>query len=334
MDSPSPSAFSVPVDQVNSLKTNEVKVLDSAVSPTLLKSKLELVIKSNERERRHLSEYRLHSWPETEDKLNQGVREHRCNSDVSWQRRGDKTIITSSSDTSSDDNALCHHHVIIPRIAIINASNFQSNESSVHLQQQDERLQTNFLQSDATSGEGSSLELDEQEYIKEKLENNQDSGLDTLDVEERLSRGFSSNETTSTLPLDSEKEDFGKLRRFNENSEEKEKIRRFDGNDEGKIIFCGKREGERLNEEKEGDKRLGVIEDDDNDGRDVKEAENDQEMIFDDKSETTPPQICTSMLEDDGSDNMRVKAYRVTQRCRRDIVKRRSCCSKCCCIIS
>ncbi|XP_063993439.1 inositol polyphosphate-5-phosphatase A isoform X2 [Diachasmimorpha longicaudata] len=236
MDSPSPSTFAVPTDsEIQELDPSSsepskhhkeaVKRLDSAVSPALLKSRLELIVQINEnaererRKKKDLSECRLRSWPDTDDSNLLGMRQHRCNSDVSWQRHWHEEIVQRNlSDTSSDDNQNCR--IIIPRIAIINASNFQSNESSVH-SPQEERLDINYHRQsdskDGTSGDGSSLELDiddvQSDFHKRggKVSAAQDSGLDTLDVDDGFSRGgstgFSSNETTSTLPLDSEKDE-------------------------------------------------------------------------------------------------------------------------------
>lgn len=233
MDSPSPSAFTISELQEceqsspNAKKRRQGKIqFDMAVSPALLKSKLELIVKIEEKaklekQQKNIVETRLSSWP-VADKQYDNDKRKRCYSDISWMKRTwfyDKAT-KSSPKSASDSSPVAESvqcHLIIPRIAIINPSNFQSNESSVNIQ--DERLIASYrrlsLGKDATSGEGSSLELDisddRQDFEKDNdkvYSRTQDSGLDTLDVEDAFSRGgslgLSSNETTSTLPLDLE----------------------------------------------------------------------------------------------------------------------------------
>uniref|UniRef100_A0A0C9RE11 INPP5A_0 protein n=2 Tax=Fopius arisanus TaxID=64838 RepID=A0A0C9RE11_9HYME len=327
MDSPSPSAFAVPTDsdiqesdpitcELSKRRHEAIKRFDSAVSPALLKSRLELVVQCNEiaereRRRKNMSECRLRSWPETDDRQLQGIREHRCNSDVSWQRNLPRKLYRfrrSSSDTSSDDNPISR--VIIPRIAIINASNFQSNESSVHSPEEEHlaiKYQRHSDSKDGTSVDGSSLELDideEQpaELLKRggKISRAHDSGLDTLDVEDGLSRGgstgFSSNETTSTLPLDSEKDD-------SQNTDKKNEMESL----------------EIVNQQSPS-----LI-------------DNVQEIKIDViASSSGSSHIHKASIEESscGSNTMRLKAHRTTQRYRSDILEKKRKCCKCCCIIS
>ncbi|KAF3425723.1 hypothetical protein E2986_05806 [Frieseomelitta varia] len=176
MDSPSPNAIisassdvpDVDVDNMNSVSTSQfaqtsnlAKRLNRAVSPALLKSKLELIVQSKKQEamdanqdtsdiKRSPSDCCLHSWPNDDECKNEwAARTNRCNSDVSWQRShllteiwiqskgqhsfGDFINRLSMDSTPPNDVEGLPPDLIIPRISIINASNFESNESSVYL---------------------------------------------------------------------------------------------------------------------------------------------------------------------------------------------------------
>lgn len=142
--------------------------IDRAVSPALLKSRLELIVQNKKRNedaeleleasdmKRSPSECHLRSCSDAEDRQ-WCVRKNRCNSDVSWQRshvlteawiqgKGQQGYHSfsnfanrrSSSNSSPDMVDGLPPDLIIPRIAIINASNFESNESSVYFH--DDRL--------------------------------------------------------------------------------------------------------------------------------------------------------------------------------------------------
>ncbi|OAD56511.1 Type I inositol 1,4,5-trisphosphate 5-phosphatase [Eufriesea mexicana] len=178
MDSPSPNAIilasgdvpDVDIDNMNNVSTSQsaqasisARRLDRAVSPALLKSKLELIVRNKRQEsmdadqdnttdmKRSPSDCCLHTWPNTEEQQ-WNVRTDRCNSDVSWQRshllteewvqsKGQQgyhsfgDFINRSSLDSTPPNGVegLPADLIIPRISIINASNFESNESSVYL---------------------------------------------------------------------------------------------------------------------------------------------------------------------------------------------------------
>nr|XP_034179183.1 uncharacterized protein LOC117603799 isoform X2 [Osmia lignaria] len=177
MDSPSPNAImtasvdlpDVDIENINNSSTlqsvnpsNSMRRLDRAVSPALLKSKLELIVRNKKQEtdtidqeatdiKRSPSDRCLHSWPNTEEQWT--VRTNRCNSDVSWQRshllteawvqgKGQQGyhsfgefVNRASLGGSSSPNGVegLSSDLIIPRISIINASNLESNESSVYL---------------------------------------------------------------------------------------------------------------------------------------------------------------------------------------------------------
>lgn len=133
MDSPSPSAIHPSMTQAQQLQLQP-----KAVSPSLLKSKLEL-----------LEQNRSSSNSEEDDQQLQDAwspRKSRSNSDVSWQRshlltrawlqgKGQQAYHSFSSTLNRDngDEPEQLSNVVIPRIAIINASNFESTASSVHL---------------------------------------------------------------------------------------------------------------------------------------------------------------------------------------------------------
>jgi len=138
--------------------------IDRAVSPALLKSRLELIVQNKKHEnvdledtsdiKRSPSECHLRSWSDADEWC---VRKNRCNSDVSWQRshvlteawvqnKGQQgyhsfnNFANRSSSNSSPPDIVdgLPPDLIIPRIAIINASNFESNASSVYFH--DDRL--------------------------------------------------------------------------------------------------------------------------------------------------------------------------------------------------
>lgn len=186
MDSPSPNALmaSGEVPDLDHIDSNNISVdnatsiprsiqtsntsrrhIDRAVSPALLKSKLELIVQNKNHEdadlevdvsdiKRSPSECHLRSWSDVDDQQ-WCVRKNRCNSDVSWQRshvlteawvqsKGQQgyhsfsNFANQSSNLSPPDIDGLPPDLIIPRIAIINASNFESNASSVYFH--DDRL--------------------------------------------------------------------------------------------------------------------------------------------------------------------------------------------------
>ncbi|XP_032680095.1 uncharacterized protein LOC116848293 isoform X2 [Odontomachus brunneus] len=185
MDSPSPNAL-LATGEIPDLDADQIfvgdnasaqrstltsigtsKRIDRAVSPALLKSRLELIVQNKKQEdvdleldvsdiKRSPSECHLRSLPDGEDRQ-WCVRKNRCNSDVSWQRshvlteawirgkgqQGYHSFSNFANRSSSNSSAPdmvdgLPPDLIIPRIAIINASNFESNESSVYFH--DDRL--------------------------------------------------------------------------------------------------------------------------------------------------------------------------------------------------
>ncbi|XP_024936249.1 uncharacterized protein LOC107263069 isoform X2 [Cephus cinctus] len=244
MDSPSPNAIivsgevpDVDLDNLDShgdarsilriaAASSNTKRIDRAVSPALLKSKLELIARSKNRNsvdyefesmdiKRSPSECHLHTWPDKEEQQ-RGLRKNRSNSDVSWQRShlltqawiqgggkqgyhsfthfGQRSSRSSPVEGNEGTEGL-PSDLIIPRIAIINASNFESNESSVHLHDDrhstysDNRLSTySDHRTKTISGDGSSLEKSDEICNKideesEKLSTNTDDKAESIEAD-------------------------------------------------------------------------------------------------------------------------------------------------------
>ncbi|XP_015179120.1 PREDICTED: uncharacterized protein LOC107067804 [Polistes dominula] len=172
MDSPSPNAIllsgeipDLDIDQMidasdsvltlqSAHSSNIPRRIDRAVSPALLKSKLELIARDKKREadmerrsvmKKNSSQGRLRSWPEIQEQYSEREK-RRYNSDILWQR---SSILTEAWIKGKGQQGYHHFYdsrnfstcnlnspggeLIIPRIAIINASNIESNESSVYL---------------------------------------------------------------------------------------------------------------------------------------------------------------------------------------------------------
>jgi len=182
--------------------------IDRAVSPALLKSRLELIVQNKKQNedaeldasdiKRSPSECHLHSWSDAEDRQ-WCVRKNRCNSDVSWQRshvlteawiqgkgqQGYHSFSNFANRSSSNLNPDIVHglppDLIIPRIAIINASNFESNESSVYFH--DDRL-SNYSENKLSAySDGRTKTLSGEAVSSEKS----DEICDKMDEEDRLS---------------------------------------------------------------------------------------------------------------------------------------------------
>ncbi|XP_011878822.1 PREDICTED: uncharacterized protein LOC105568062 isoform X2 [Vollenhovia emeryi] len=169
--------------------------IDRAVSPALLKSRLELIVQNKRHEdaqrevdvsdiKRSPSEYHLRSWPDADDQQ-WCVRKNRCNSDVSWQRshvlteawvqsKGQQgyhsfsNFANRSSSNSSPPDIVdgLPPDLIIPRIAIINASNFESNASSVYFH--DDRLSSYSENKLSTYSDGRTKTLSGEAVSSEK----------------------------------------------------------------------------------------------------------------------------------------------------------------------
>ena len=402
MDSPSPNAIittgyeDTTEEIITSDETPEppiqrsssaFKRIDAAVSPALLKSKLELIARNESSQpelvtekdaERRSEDCKLHSWPYTVENRDRGLRKKRCNSDVSWQRshlltqswiqdkarQGYRSFAysqhRSSSDSSpADPGEILQTDLVIPRISIINASNFHSNESSVHLQE-DRRLglysrDGSIRGNEGTSGEGSSLDTSEDIHELTKRTDKlrlssraQDSGLDVGD--ESFSRGgsfgVSSNETGSTPPLDTEELE---VTDWKGNSPLDIKTIAKDSND---IANATLQEDSnllsRINKGRDGtgdESSFSRVCRDDTNRSSTKL--NDIEILrADGREDTLLPKIVITRSDSEqsqdissvanvGKEKLKLKAFKVTERYRRDIVgKNGTRCDRCCCVIS
>lgn len=365
-------------------RSRQSKRIDAAVSPTLLKSKLELIArtKRNERSEDESSLERGEQEEEEERELsigNEEARKTRCNSDVSWQRshllteswirdeapQGYRSFVHSQRKSSSDSSQVdpadykikyeAIGDVVIPRIAIINASNFESNESSVHLQE-DRRLMTldrdyssSRVNETATSGEGSSLDTSDDAHNDElgrpgdenvgTSSRAQDSGLDVGD--DAFSRGGSfgrsSNEAGSGTPLEPDIEP-----RDWKNPLDPDKIRLpiepVISHEETRLLEVAKYTNDLVSLEKSPCRR--------DQGDDVRADEDAIEIEI--PSSDSKRQVFSTavnavainenplnrdkLLIDPTRESLRLKAYRVTRKYKRDIVgKSGTRCTRCCC---
>ncbi|XP_058798036.1 inositol polyphosphate-5-phosphatase A [Phymastichus coffea] len=141
MDSPSPNAHPAASFPPSLLRSpSAAKPADRAVSPQLLKSRLELIADG----RRAAAACNSTSNSDTEEDW--APRKSRSNSDVSWQRshllteawlegNGRQAYHSFSSELHAGGARRGPAHIVIPRIAIIHASNFESDASSVHLRE-------------------------------------------------------------------------------------------------------------------------------------------------------------------------------------------------------
>ncbi|XP_031842579.2 inositol polyphosphate-5-phosphatase A [Nomia melanderi] len=315
MDSPSPNAMIIASADVDAPShapphaCNPPRRVDRAVSPALLKSKLEL-IKRQEADvdqepadiKRSPSDCCLHSWPQHEDRQ-WTARTNRCNSDVSWQRshvltqawvqgrgeqgyhsfgdRFDRSSLNSTPEGLPTD-------LVIPRIAIINASNFESNESSVYLHEDkfssysDNKLTT--YSDGRTKSLSEAVSSDKSDELCEKLESN------------RLKEGLFLQNLGELIARD--------------------------------VIFDGiekLEEGQRKLEARTSlvleDKEVGA----ESTRNEIEECENAASK----RSESAQSQ-------DDNAGNARLKskACKVTERCKHNIVRKKGRCRRCCCIVS
>lgn len=163
MDSPSPNAIAsaapevpdAPAPQQQQQQPQHPREQQRAVSPALLKSRLELIAAEANKDSAEEEEEE-----ERDEEAETHGRKSRSSSDVSWQRshvltrawlqgRGQQAYHSFSSDLHRADDPLEQQqqqqqhqqegnqaNMLIPRIAIINASNFESNASSVHLNEE------------------------------------------------------------------------------------------------------------------------------------------------------------------------------------------------------
>lgn len=255
MDSPSPNAL-LPTGEIPDLDADQIFVgdnasalrstqtsistsrrIDRAVSPALLKSRLELIVQNKKQEDADLevdasdikkspSECHLRSLPDGEDRQ-WCVRKNRCNSDVSWQRshvlteawirnkgqQGYHSFSNFANRSSSNSSAPdmvdgLPPDLIIPRIAIINASNFESNESSVYFH--DDRLSNYSDNKLSAYSDGRTKTLSGEGASSEKSDDKMDEGSN------RLSSSTEQVAEKSMYPID--QDESNNERYFEENS--------------------------------------------------------------------------------------------------------------------
>ncbi|XP_078039774.1 uncharacterized protein LOC144471528 [Augochlora pura] len=376
MDSPSPNAMIIAATETPDVENERESALhtvhasnisrrvDRAVSPALLKSKLELIVRNKKQEagdtdqdsgfdiKRSPSDCCLRStcWPNNEDRQ-WTARTNRSNSDVSWQRshllthawiqgKGEQayhsfgdSFVDKGSLTSSPPDGVdgIPPDLIIPRISIINASNFESNESSVYLHDDkyvgypDNKLST-YSDDRTKSLSGEAISSDKSDELCEKL-----------------------NEESNRLRKRSEEDLFlqnlGELIASREVYSEKKEL--------------PDQEVEPSNEKRDGgytlleehapsikSDTLVLVEYSRKEEADVAkrneiEVCNDTEILgCESKHEIVvsniPAKSYRAQAQDDSAGNakLRSKAYKVTERCKHNIVGKKSRCRKCCCVVS
>ena len=237
MDSPSPNTLVLDLQQQHQQQQrtqSSGKHQDRAVSPALLKSKLELIAQGCRKNRTTASSSTTVSNSESDNDPNEsgkednptdwGPRKSRSNSDVSWQRshlltkawlqgKEHQAYHSFSNDLHREESMNLEikleddqiqpkeyeqSEIVIPKIAIINPSNFVSNASSVHHLHSDEnsRKRCNSLKSDQY--------LDAYTNQRTRSLSEADSGSATVEEELCLHEGMDNkvfvNITVSELP--------------------------------------------------------------------------------------------------------------------------------------
>lgn len=438
MDSPSPNAIlvsgevpDIDVDHINdasdrvstfqsSTLSNVPRCVDRAVSPALLKSKLELIARNKKREadmeqqsfirKKSSSQCRLRSWPETQ-RRDINIETKRCNSDILWQR----SHILTQAWIEGEGQQGYHHFddfinlptynlnpsdsdLIIPRIAIINASNIESNESSVYLH--DNKCnncfenKSNMYYDDQTSltcEEVSNVDRIIHETVKAKVNRKADI-ID--DITLHTTKEIPFNEDLQGLFLSNSEEATSADRRINETKEEvlveimhnvqdigsyvSDKSQCSDLSKSNKVNnrltisnvnLCVSRENlenEKINFKKvcintnsiateecsEQDKmvniQLPVSEQDKRESNmkmcisdESRTVGNDMEILRCESKQEVASRNTTrsnSLRSQDISDNtgnvrLKLKAYKVTQKYKNNIVQKQNRCHRCCCVV-
>lgn len=394
MDSPSPNAMiiassevpDVDVDNIHECDnastlhsvhaSSVVRRIDRAVSPALLKSKLELIVRSKKQDadaeqdltdiKRSPSDCHLHSWPNTEGQSS--ARRDRCNSDVSWQRshlltqawiqgKGQQGyhsfgdfIHRSSFNSSPDGVEGIPSDLIIPRISIINASNFESNESSVYLlddkysNYSDNKLstysdgRTKSLSAEAISSEKSD-ELcdkidDESNRLSSKKEDVYLQNISELINENTCTMMVSTNLFQGKGKVDEDKASDIKEQHLNEiigkacrSSIRNKSLTSGERNEEtSRVLQTAAVHLENVKTEQAVSGEINLCE------AETSRCECKHEMAS--KETTRSNSIQSQDVSDNtGSVKLKLKACKVTERCKNNIAKK-SKCQKCCCIVS
>ncbi|XP_076631076.1 inositol polyphosphate-5-phosphatase A isoform X1 [Colletes latitarsis] len=433
MDSPSPNAIivassdvpDVDISNINEYDGNATTVtsaratsiarrIDRAVSPALLKSKLELIVRNKKQEstdtdqdltdiKRSPSDCCLRSWPKTEERQ-WSVRTDRCNSDVSWQRShlltqawiqgkgqqgyhsfGDFINKSSLNSIPSDGVEGLPPDLIIPRISIINASNFESNESSVYLHDDkyssysDNKLstysdgRTKSLSGEAFSSEKSDELCDKIDDESNRL-NSRKMGIKAdvyqQDIGELLTNQDRAMMVSTNLFQVESKAEENKIRdvkeqRLNEIVDTVQKVKHNDREDQYALI-----EDKAHNKSSIKSRSMETSAKSEHASPQLQETNIRLESVQDKPLKTKAESIkaeqtncnridvyneaeilgyegkslretvkSSSVQSQDTSDNtgnvkLKLKAYKVTERCKRNIVGKKDRCQKCCCIVS
>ncbi|XP_076650877.1 inositol polyphosphate-5-phosphatase A isoform X1 [Halictus rubicundus] len=370
MDSPSPNAIiiatteTLDIDAENERESslhavqasNSSRRVDRAVSPALLKSKLELIVRNKKQEvgdtdqdpgidiKRSPSDCCLRSWPNNEDPQ-WTARTNRSNSDVSWQRShllthawvqgkgeqayhsfGDRFVDRASlTSTPPDGVEGLPPDLIIPRISIINASNFESNESSVYLHDDkyvgyaDNKLST-YSDGRTKSLSGEAISSDKSDELCEKLDDESnrlrkrsEEDLFLQNLDELIASREAYNEERE--PPDHEVRNF----------DEKRGEHRASSIKSGILVLAEDRGKEEAEEVKRSE--IEVFNE-----TEIHGCESKHEIVASNASaRSNRPQ---SQDDNAGNAKLRTKAYKVTERCKHNIVGKKSRCRKCCCIVS
>ncbi|XP_076165417.1 inositol polyphosphate-5-phosphatase A isoform X2 [Ptiloglossa arizonensis] len=427
MDSPSPNAMIVSSDapDVDVGNMNEALLpaahvssvtrrVNRAVSPALLKSKLELIVRSKKQEdtdqeptdiKRSPSDCCLRSWPNSKERP-WTVRTDRCNSDVSWQRShlltqawiqgkgqqgyhsfGDYINRSSINSTPPDGDGL-PPDLIIPRISIINASNFESNESSVYLHDDkysnysDNKLstysdgRTKSLSGEAFSSEKSDELCDKIDDESNRL-NSKQMGIKADAYLHEIGELLTNQETRAIVvganlfQMGSKADENDilavKEQRFNEiidtvqSIEHKDKDRyaliedtvRNKFNTKNRALETTRKESPRALQDTAVCFERGRVQNEpfktELDNVKAEQVYSNREMPFEtqlsrceSRQEITVSKDTTrsnSVQSQDTGDNtgnvqLKLKGYKVAERCKNNVVEKERRCQKCCCIVS
>ncbi|XP_066589048.1 uncharacterized protein 5PtaseI [Prorops nasuta] len=390
MDSPSPNAVPAPEEHpdnqndesdlifVSTNVSNVRRVDNRAVSPALLKSKLELIARNEKREqaeqinsrdleiKRSPSEYKLHTWSDNEERT-WDLRKNRSNSDVSWQRsqvltrawlqgKGQQGYHSfnefhrSSSSSSPSPSPGDVVDLVIPRIAIINASNFESNESSVYLHDDKHSNYSENRLSAYSDGQTKTLNGDSSSFEKSDNTSNKtqeecENIILSTELEHEQNQGISQEETTRLIDERKDTNDkfIGVQSKFLTNISD---VRHFP-------IIGDKCIEQNLFETKLNNSRIDIqYQQHQTCDSNVINVESDSTRLScsdteifkaDSKiSEVSASRNLTrsnSIQSQDTSENtgnvkLRIKAFKVTERCKNNIVGKKRRCQKCCCSVS
>ncbi|XP_076240244.1 uncharacterized protein LOC143182848 [Calliopsis andreniformis] len=417
MDSPSPNAMiiasneapDVDVDNLNECGDNTstlhfahsssvVRRIDRAVSPALLKSKLELIVRSKKQDtvdmdqdltdiKRSPSDYCLHSWSNNEERQ-WPTRRDRCNSDVSWQRShlltqawiqgkgqqgyhsfGDFIHKSSMHSTPPDGEGLMSD-LIIPRISIINASNFESNESSVYLLDEkysnySENKLSTYSDGRTKSLSGEAFSSEKSDELCEKMDNESNrlnsktievkEGVYLQDINELITKEntctmmVSTNLFQTKSKVDENKTSDIKEQHLNEimdkarrSSIKSKSLNLEEQNEQTSQVLQTEAHLERIRIETDSLRaEEGSIKTEQAICSDTNVCNETEILRYDSKNEIVTSKETTrsnSVQSQDTSDNtgsvkLKLKA-KVTERCKNNIVDKKSRCQKCCCIVS